>query len=321
MSVYNLAGINLMDTAFNLSGTYLDQVYDINSNPLFDNGLQILPNRASGTESGYAFNLPTTGYSYPLYNVVDFSSDSYAYQSFAYDSASNIFYRFDASTTVAVYNSSFQKTGTITLPQSAGHTGDACYYNGKMYFPGDVESDGIYVWDIGNNTISELTVSGVEPPTSPTNRIMGGICNVPNESGFLYLVYADRQSDPTTHNNDKLQVYKYNIPTHEAELIAEYTWDCVYLQGAEICDGILYAACNSPTTGSASNYTGITLKAFRTDTWEELQSLTVAGSLEPEGMCVYPYSQTHELMMGIAKYGTLAKATRFSVPYKLIETE
>lgn len=321
MSVYNIDGDALENGVFDVTGEQLLQAYDIEGTPLISDYVQILPNQASGDSSGYSFSLPSTSYSYPLYNVVDFSPDSYAYQSFGYDPTNNVFYKFDASTTVAVYNASFQKTGTITLPQSAGHTGDTCYYNGKMYFPGDVESSGIYVWDISNNTISELTVSGVESPTSPVERIMGGVCNVPNESGFLYLMYADRQSNPTTHNNDKLQVYKYNISTHAAVLMAEYTWDCVYLQGAEISDGILYATCNSPTTGSVHNYTGITLKAFRTDTWEELRSLAITGSFEPEGMCMYPYSQNHEIMMGIAKYNTFAKATRFSVPYKLIVME
>lgn len=310
-----------MDTAFDIDAISLNQAYDIHGNPLFNSGVQIVQNHSSGTGSGYSFRFSNMEYSYPLFDVVDFLTDSSSYQSFVYNPDKNQFYKFDASTTVKVYNSALQNISTITLPTSAGHTGDACYYDGKIFFPADIDFnlDELPVWDIENNTINLLPVIGIPAPESPVEyRVMGGICNVPNEPGLLYLVYADRLSNAVEHDpKEKFLIYKYNINTHEAEQMGEYVWDCVYLQGSTVIDGILYAACNSPTTGSPGNYTGITLKAFRTDTWEELQYLTLNGSLEPEGMDVYPYNEG-EIMMGIAHYGSLAKATRFSAPYKLV---
>lgn len=324
MAVYNISGANIGRNAYSISGERLVQAYDIHGNPLFEDTptarIETLPNQATGTDSGYSFWLSSRGYRYPLYDVVDFLSDSVSYQSFCYDEQNNVFYKFDASTTVKVYDSNFQKTGNITLPQLAGHTNDACYYDGRVYLNGGDEYSGIYEWDITLNSVSELPVNGIPSPTSAPKRINTALCNVPNEAGFLYMAYVDFQTDELTHDaNDKLGIYKYNISTHDAELIADYPWDCVYSQGMEICDGVLYMACNSPTTGHPSNYTGITLKAFRVDTWSALQSLYLTGVVEPEGMCKYPYSDTSELMMGIAHYGTLAKATRFSIPYRLIQ--
>lgn len=323
MSIYNISGVDLGRVAYDINGNQLEQAYDIHGNPLFEDTpttrVEVIPNQATGTDTGYSFWLSNKGYRYPLYNVVDFLSDSYSYQSFCYDSDNNRFYKFDASTTVNVYDSSFQKTGTITLPQNAGHNNDACYSNGKIYFPGGDDIRGIYEWNISANTVSELPVSGVPAPTSAPKRISTAICNVPDKAGYLYVAYVDFQDDPLVHvDGDKLGIYEYNIATHNVVLIADYAWDCVFSQGMEIYDSILYMACNSPTTGSAGHYSGITLKAFRIDEWTPLSSLYLTGVVEPEGMCMYPYSDTPEIMMGIGHYGTISKATRFSAPYRLV---
>lgn len=320
MSMYDVTSNDISGVAYDIDELRLQQAYDINENPLIDD-VQILPNHSSGTDTGKYFQMTAPSYRYPLYEVVNFMqvSTSQSYQSFGYNPDSNVFYKFDASTTVEVYNSSFQRTGSITLPQTAGHTGDNCYYNGKMYFPGDIESDGVFVWDIANNTVAILPVYGVTSPISPAQRIMGGICNVPDENGYLYLVYADRQPNAVDHaSTDKMLVYKYDLSTYNATMMCELTWDCVYAQGSTIHGGILYTACNSPTTGTSGNYTGITLKAIRTDTWEQIPSIVATGIFEPEGLNVYPFGDNDELMMGVAKYGELAMATRFSAPYKLI---
>ncbi len=324
MAIYNIHGDNIGREAYSLSGALLQQVYDIQGNPLFEDipttRVEVISNQATGTDSGYSFWLSNPGYRYPLYDIVDFLSDSNSYQSFCYNSDNDMFYKFDASTTVKMYNSSFQKVGNITLPQLAGHNNDACYYEGKVYLNGGDEYSGIYEWDIEKNIITELPVNGVLPPISALKRINTALCNVPNEPEYLYIAYVDFQNDELTHDpDDKLGIYKYNIASHDAILMAEYAWDCVFSQGMEICDGILYMSCNSPTTGSTGNYSGITLKAFRTDDWTALRSLYLSGVIEGEGMCVYPYSNSHELMMGIAHYGTLAKAVRFSTPYRLIQ--
>lgn len=321
MSVYNITGNNLSDIAYAINGRQLGEAYNINGNPLFDRSVQIFPNEATGTEIGKTLIMDNPANEYPLYEVIDFTNDSHSYyQSLGYDPDTNLFYKFGGVTTICVYDSTFEKIGTITLPESAGHTGDNCYYNGKFYFPGDIDSDGIYVWDVEQNAVNIIPVYGVPEPTTAPIRLMGGICNVPNEPGFLYIVYYDRQNDSDIVHavGDKLLICKYEIATNTAEVLATYDWDCVYLQGSAICNGILYATCNSPTTGTASNYTGITLKAFRTDNWVELPSLHAYGNFEPEGMIDYPYGSVPQLLMGIAKYATFSIASRFSVPYRLV---
>ena len=112
-----------------------------------------------------------------------------------------------------------------------------------------------------------------------------------------------------------------NISTGLAELLAEFPWDCVYIQGATYYKGILYVTCNSATTSTASNYKGITVKAIRTDIWELFDSLKVNGSFEPEGLDVVALgntsSLTYEIMMGMGKSGVMSQAVRFSIPYEL----
>lgn len=323
MAVYDLNGTNIGVNVYDIDGNLLSQAYDIQGNPLLpvhpSDQIEILPNRATGDSTGFSFWLYNPGYSYPLYEVVDFMSDSYAFQSFCYDPQNNLFYKFDATTTVRVYNSEFQKIGTITLPQSAGHTNDACYKDGKIYFPGDHDETNVYVWDIANNTVSVLPVYDLPDPPPSAEKVAACVCNVPDENGYLYLVYIDMLSNELNHNpNDKIEVYKYNLTTNTVALIASYPWDCVYAQGAEIYDGIMYIACNSPTTGAANNYTGITLKAIRLSDWAELPSLYAVGNFEPEGLSLYPYGANPELMIGVGKYAVYSMVARFSIPYRII---
>lgn len=330
MAVHNIHGIDIGSNVYSLNGTRLSQAYDISGNPLInvtpETRIDTVPNQASGTETGYSFWLNTEGYLYPLYDVLNLPSDITNFQSFGYDSDDDRFYRFNTSNTIDVYNSNLEKINTITLPASAeyngGHKNDSYYIDGKFYWPGDYEmgTSGFFVWDISNNTVNIMPVTDIPSAITGAERVNSALCKVPNETDSLYLIYVDLQSDVLYHDSDdRLGIYKYNLLTHESTLIAEYLWDCIYVQGAEIYDDILYIACNSPTTGSAGNYSGITLKAFRTDDWNALTSLHLSGAIEPESMCLYPYGANPELMMGIAHYNALAKVTRFSIPYRLVQ--
>lgn len=320
MAVYDVNGVNLFDTAYEVTGDQLDQAYDIDGGELFGGPVvEAVQSQATGTGIGSSFWLPDPGFTYPIYKAGDFLSDSPNYQSLAYDPTTALFYKFDASTTVKVYNTSFVKQSEITMPESAGHNNDAAYYDGKIYMPGGDESDGVYAWDISLNTVTILPVTGVAAASGSASRTMGAICNVPGEPGSLFLVYADIQSNPTVHDPaDLLLIYKYNISTGAASFVKSYAWDCVFVQGADIVDGIMYLACNSPTS-AASSYTGITVKAIRTDTWEQLTPMYVNGNFEPEGLMRNPLAEDPELLMGLGKYQVISMAVYYSAPYRLIE--
>ena len=326
MSIYNLSGENLNDIGYDVTGALLSQAYDIEANELFDGSqynLNIIPDESSGTASGYTFAMQNSGNTYIMREVVDFSTDSYALQSFCYDYDNNLYYKFDASTTVRVYSPAMQKINTITMPQSAGHNNDACYHNGSIYLPNDnTPSSSIYVWNIANNTVQTISISGILQPSNGSNRGVEAICEKARGSGEFYLVCRDSWSDSLYHDtNDKLSVYLFDLSTGNAVLQAEFPWDCVFLQGATFLDGILYCACNTQTTGSAGNYVGITLKAIRTDTWVQLDSLISSGNYEPEGLDVIPQGNKQEIMMGMGKYMTISKIVRFTSPYKLAAGE
>ena len=315
MAVYDVEGNNLNDIAYSLEGRQLIKAYDLEGNELINAGLIINDDKSTGTSIGYDLTSEKTAKTYTLRQVIDFLSDSYSYQSFCYDNDNNLYYKFEGDTTVKVYNSSMVKTNTITLPSSAGHNNDSCYYNGNIYFPNANITD-LYVWNIANNSVSSLTITGISQPSNGSTRKVDALCN--KASGELYLITRDAYTDDLTHqSDDKLGVYSYDISTGVATLLAEFTWDCVYVQGSTYYNGVLYVVCNTQTTGSTSNYAGITLKVIRTDTWELVDELTVSGSFEPEGLDIIPVDNTYEIMMGIGKYSEMSKAVRYTIPYEL----
>ena len=301
-----------------MSGNHLSQAYNINGNELFET-LVINTDSSTGTSTGYSLESDLTGNDYVLRFMVEFVPISDTLQSFCYDPDNELFYKFNSSTTVKVYDSSMDYIESITLPSSAGHNNDACYYNGNIYFPNH-DTTTLYVWNIANNTVSTISVSGISQPPNGSTRQIDALCETSRNSGEFYLVCRDVYTNELVHqSDDKLSVYSYNLATGNATLMGEYPWDCVYVQGATLLDGVLYVACNTQTTGSASNYTGITVKAIRTDSWTYIDTLTVSGNFEPEGMDTVPIGTGYELMMGIGKYRTISEEVRFTAPYSLVE--
>lgn len=311
-----------------LQGFDVDALYLLNSFDNYTNEYPFLvlnPDSSTGTDSGYALT-SQRGDSYVLRTMIDTLSDG-SLQSFCYDYNNDKYYRFDASTTVIVYDSSFTKEGTITLPSNAGHNNDACFHNGLFYLPGGnffeatiSEGTRIYVWNPTLNTVSIVQVQGIVQPSNGSTRIIAGACEISRSENKLYLVCQDCTSNELVHHpDDKLSVYEYDIETNTATLKAEFPWDCVYLQGASFFDGILYAACNTQTTGSASNYKGVTVKVIRTDIWDLVDELICEGVFEPEGMDIVPADGGYEIEMGLGHWGTIALALRFTAPYSLPE--
>lgn len=322
MPVYNLSGTRLF-SVYNISGVALSQAYDIQGNELLDS-IIVNDDDSIGTPSGYSLTANLSAKTYVLRMLADFNSPYQICQSFCYNPDLQRFYKFDGTTTVKVYDSSMSLVETVTLPSSPGHTNDACYYNGNIYFPSGyfgipvADATKLYVWGISANTISSININGIEQPTNGSERFIAGICETERNSGKLYLVCQDATSDELVHTSgDKLSVYEYIISSGTCVLKGEFSWDCVYVQGATMYDGILYVACNTQTTTSASNYKGITLKAIRTDTWSLVDELTCAGNFEPEGMDTIPIDSKYELSMGMNKYQALSQVVRFTPPYSL----
>lgn len=320
MGVYNYHGSSVSNVAYDYAATLLNEAYDVAGNPLFDHGTVIInPDASSGTDSGMRLTIDGTSTDYVLREMVDFFSDDPNLQSFAYDRDSGLYYKFNGGRTVKVYSAAMQLVNTITLPTDAGHNNDACIIDGITYFP-NLNTNDIVTWNIANNAVSSISITGIPQPTSGSERRVDALCETEPGSGQLYLACRDvAQAGDIYHlDTDKLSVYRYTLQTGRAELMGELPWDCVFIQGCVAHDGVLYIACNTQTTGAANNYTGITVKAIRTDTWAQLDPLICAGNFEPEGMDIIPAGNGFELMMGIAHWSNMCKATRFTPPYALV---
>lgn len=325
MPVFDLSG-NTLPAAYSCDGAVLSNCYDLDGNELLDR-LVVNADASTGTSTGYSLTSEERGNAYVLRQAINFRdvATGNSLQAFVYDYTNDTYYKFDASTTVYVFDSSLALTGSVTLPSSSGHNNDGCYYDGKIYMPsgyfGASETDWtkLFVWSIAQNTVTAIDVNGIVQPQNGSTRIIMGVCETARNSGKLYLVCQDCTSSELVHDaDDKLSVYEYDIASGSCTLKAEFPWDCVYVQGATVYAGILYVACNTQTTGAPNNYKGITIKCVRTDTWQMVDKLTADGTFEPEGMDVFPADGEQEIAVGIGHYGTMQQTARFTPPYELV---
>lgn len=266
-------------------------------------------------ESGYSFSSDKVGECNSV-KLLDFNAASL--QSVGYDYENGHFYKFADNTTVLKFNEKLQQLATITLPSTAGHCNDACYYSGKFYLAEvDKTKDILYEWNIQSNTVRAITLNGISNPSNGSVRYLAGVCEAERGTGKLYLVTQDRYgtSDIDHQDGDKMAVYLYDIANNTTSLIAEYDWDCVYVQGCTCVNGILYVACNTATTGAANNYKGITIKVFDTLGWQMIDEMSCAGNFEPEGMDFIQNGTENYLSVGIGHYGTIAIDVLFRAPY------
>lgn len=327
MSVYDVSGKSLQ-AVYKIDGTQLVDCYDIDGMGLLT--LATNTDSSTGTSTGYSLTSEETKNQYVLRQVINFRdvATGNSLQSFVYDYTNATYYKFDASTTVYVFNSSLALTGSVTLPSSAGHNNDGCYHDGKIYLPsgyhgvGATDGTKLFVWSISQNTVATMAVNGIVQPQNGSTRFIAGVCETERNSGKLYIACTDGKPSELEHDaNDKLSIYEYDISSGVCTLKAEFPWDCVYLQGVTCYEGILYAACNTQTTGTASNYKGITIKCIRTDTWAHFDTLTVDGTFEPEGMDVFPANGVWEISVGMGHWGTMQQTARFTPPYELAAAE
>lgn len=309
-NVYGSRGQKVFN-AYDAEGVWRPEVYDIYKEPY--TLITINPDNSVGTDSGYALE-GRLGNTYIMRTMVNILPDGDA-QAFAYNPDNGKYYRFAATTNVVYYDSSLAREGTITAPSSLGHTNGACYLGGLFYFP-NLDPSNIITWSPTENVVGSLPIVGITQPTNGSSRNCDAVCR--NGKGGLYLICRDSRASELVHQNgDMLSVYDYDLETNEAVLVAEFPWDCVYIQGATMYDGILYVACNTQTTGAANNYKGATIKVIRTDTWTLIDELICEGDFEPEGADIVPTPQGDEIEVVFAHWGTLCLVLRFTPPYSL----
>lgn len=296
MPIYDLNGTSI-STVYSADGNELTYAYDIEGNELL--WVDDL------TDSGYSFTDGTNTYATRL--LFNFGTTSF--QSVVYDRANKTFYRASSDSNVYPYDSELNALPTIALPSTGGHKNDGCYYKGKIYWlDGTADTPtALYVWDISANTLTQVSVP-VSDNANGSKRVVAGICNTDTD-GIMYLVSRDQynNSDIDHQTGDKMCVYDYDVANNTVQLIASFDWDCVYVQGATFADGLVYVACNTQTTGSASNYTGITIKVIDSTTWDIINTLTCAGNFEPQGCDHITIADNSYIWTGLSKYNTVDK--------------
>lgn len=299
MSIYSITG-DMLQNCYSVFGRQLSQAYDINGNELIDGSwIDDLP------DSSYSFTDGTNSYESKL--MFDFNKTSF--QSVVRNPSSGVFYRASSDNKVYPYDNDLNGLPTITLPSTGGHKNDGCYYNGCIYWLDGTANDptALYIWNISANTLTQVAVP-VSDNSNGSKRVVAGICNA-DTNGIMYLVSRDQynNSDIAHQTGDKMCIYRYNVANNTARLMASFDWDCVYVQGATFVDGLLYVACNTQTTGSASNYTGITIKVIDTSTWTIIKTLTCSGNFEPQGCDNVTVGNDTYIWTGLSKYNTVDK--------------
>lgn len=306
MPVYDANGNDLLGIVYDAEGNRLYQAYDADGNELINGSSWVddLP------DSGYSFTDGTNVYGSKL--LFDFGAMA-SFQSVTL--ANNKYYRASSDVYVYPYDSSLNALSMITLPSTGGHKNDGCYYNNKIYWiDGTADAPGaLYVWNISANTLTQVTIP-ISDNANGSKRMYAGICNTDTD-GIMYLVSRDQynNSDIAHQTGDKMCVFSYNIANNTVSLVASFDWDCVYVQGCTYVDGLLYVACNTQTTGSASNYTGITIKVIDTSTWQIIKTLTCSGDFEPEGCDNITIGSKSYIWTGVGKWHTTEKVVIFEV--------
>lgn len=320
MAVYDADG-TVLSAVYDADGVRLYQAYDANGNPLMSSpyNLVSVDDDSTGTESGYILTSSENSKTYVLRQLADWGTVEF--QSVIMNTDDSEFYRMGTTATVNRFSEVMSSLGTITLASTGGHKNDAVYHNGKMYMLDGTASDSkaLYIWDTIGASVTSITLP-VSNNLNGSLRIVAGISKSDTD-GYLYLVTRDQynSNDISHQNGDVMCVYRYDVANNTVTLIHTYPWDCVYVQGATYYKGILFVTCNTQTTGSASNYTGITVKCIRTDTWELIDELTCTGNFEPEGMDTVDFTEYgSELTMGIGRWNAIAKFVRFTPPYELL---
>lgn len=304
MAIYKVNGESL-NPVYNTGGSTLSQAYGIDGNELMS-VFDTLP------DSGYTFTSGGSTYNTKLL----FNFGTTTFQSVVREPTTGVFYRASSDNKVYPFNSELQAQSMITLPSTGGHKNDGCCYAGSVFWlDGTADAPrAMYVWGISNNSLQLVTLP-IGDNENGSLRVVAGICNA-DADGEMFLVSRDQYngSDIDHQEGDVLTVFKYNVNTNEAEAVASFLWDCVYVQGATYVNGLLYVACNTQTTGSASNYTGITIKIIDPAAGQLIAEMTCSGNFEPQGCDhIILGDGTAYVWTGLSKYNTVGKVITFLV--------
>ncbi|VNH38443.1 Uncharacterised protein [Streptococcus pneumoniae] len=260
---------------------------------------------------------------YPAETLIDLGIEGL--QSFAIDIGNNIGYAFgwynNTSKAIKFDLSTKRELERINKPDS-GHDNDAVFVNGNVYIASaDKRSDDVasllYKWNIEENTVTKINVSGViGKPENGSRRIISGICSAENNPENLYIVTTDHDYnlpfDGMHKEDDYLSIYYYSPQNNTGYLLWRSKWDELYVQGATAVNDIMYIACNHQHT-STEGYKGIVIKVIDLVARMQVDEIELIGDFEPESINhVYENGNLY-LLLGIAKYNSFSKVVKIKI--------
>lgn len=200
---------------------------------------------------------------------------------------------------------------------STGHDNDCVNIGNYIYFA-DGGTKSLVKWNMNTDTYETINVNGINDNGNPnTIRNICGVCiHNSNEQELILATYDKNTTNDLLHSEgDKLAIYLLNLNSSNAELLCEFDWDCVYIQGCTMYNNMLYVTCNIQTTEEPSNYKGVEIKCINLSNKTMVDIIKINGTFESEGLDYCVENGIVYLYTIIAKYGNFVDLVKLKAPF------
>lgn len=200
---------------------------------------------------------------------------------------------------------------------STGHDNDCVNIGNYIYFA-DGGTKSLVKWNMNTDTYETINVNGINDNGNPnTIRNICGVCiHNSNEQELILATYDKNTTNDLLHSEgDKLAIYLLNLNSSNAELLCEFDWDCVYIQGCTMYNNMLYVTCNIQTTEEPSNYKGVEIKCINLSNKTMVDIVKINGTFESEGLDYCVENGIVYLYTIIAKYGNFVDLVKLKAPF------
>ena len=201
---------------------------------------------------------------------------------------------------------------------STGHDNDCVNIGDYIYFA-DGGTKSLVKWNMNTDTSETINVIGINDNGNPnTVRNICGVCiHNSNEQELIVATYDKNTTNDLLHSDgDKLAIYLLDLSSSSnAELLCEFDWDCVYIQGCTMYNNMLYVTCNIQTTEETSNYKGVDIKCINLSNKTMVDIVKINGIFENEGLDYCVENGIVYLYTILEKYGNFVDLVKFKAPF------
>ena len=198
-----------------------------------------------------------------------------------------------------------------------GHDNDCVNIGDYIYFA-DGGTKSLVKWNMNTDTYETINVNGINDNGNPnTVRNICGVCiHNSNEQELIVATYDRNTTNDLLHSEgDKLAIYLLHLNSSNAELLCEFDWDCVYIQGCTMYNNMIYVTCNIQTTEEASNYKGVEIKCINLSNKNMVDVVKINGTFENEGLDYCVENGIVYLYTILSKYGNFVDLVKFKAPF------